>query len=151
MTPRRLDPATIAARLRLIEDLLRDLLEIGEVDVQRLRRERFTRHIVERVLTQLVDLANGINTHIVAAELDRAPQSNRASFEELAKIGIIGYEFADEIGPSVSMRNALVHEYMDIDLNRVAAAVPMAIEQYGRYVEQVARWLLDRQNVSGGT
>jgi len=151
MTPRRLDPTTILVRLRLIEDLLTDLREIGEVSPNRLRRERFTRHVVERVLTQLVDIANAINTHVAAAELDRAPHSNRASFDDLAKAGVVDHEFADLIAPSASMRNILIHEYLDIDFDRVAAAVPVAIEQYGRYVEQVARWLLERQKVSGGT
>jgi hypothetical protein len=29
--------------------------------------------------------------------------------------------------------------------NGFLGAIPMAIEQYGRYIEQVARWLLDHQ------
>jgi hypothetical protein len=33
----------------------------------------------------------------------------------------------------------------------VANAVPVAIEQYGRYLREVAGWLAERQNVSGGT
>jgi uncharacterized protein YutE (UPF0331/DUF86 family) len=49
------------------------------------------------------------------------------------------------------MRNILVHGYLDLDRRRIVEAIPAAREQYGLYVEQVARWLLDRQKVSGGT
>jgi len=150
MTPRRLDYSTVQSRPRLLEDLIVDLRDVGQVTVARLERERFTRHIVERILTQLVDIANSINTHIVAAELDRAPDSYRESFKELARAHVISFDFADELGPSAGMRNALIHDYLDIDVEKVASAVPMAIEQYGRYVEEVARWLLERQKVSGG-
>lgn len=36
-----------------------------------LRRDRPTRHIVERVLSRIVELAGSINTHVVAAVLGR--------------------------------------------------------------------------------
>lgn len=39
MTPRRLDPAVIQEPLREIQLLIADLVEVGEVDVERLRRE----------------------------------------------------------------------------------------------------------------
>ena len=51
--------------------LLADLVEVGEVDTERLRRERPTRHVVERVLSQIVELARSINTHIVASSAER--------------------------------------------------------------------------------
>jgi uncharacterized protein YutE (UPF0331/DUF86 family) len=52
--------------------------------------------------------------------------------------------------PSSKLRNILIHEYLDIDLAKVANAIPMAIEQYTHYVEQVAHWPLEHQKVSGG-
>lgn len=42
------------------------------------------------------------------------------------------------------MRNVIVHAYLDLDVERLMDAVPTAAEQYGRYVEQVARWLQER-------
>lgn len=51
MTPRALDPATVHAKLRALEDLLDALSLIGEVSGDGLRREVLTRLAVERVLT----------------------------------------------------------------------------------------------------
>jgi uncharacterized protein YutE (UPF0331/DUF86 family) len=144
MTPRRLDPATVQARLQEIRLLIGDLKDLGPVSGSRLERDRYTRHVAERVLSQIVELATAINTHITAALLDRAPRSYRDSFLEIALAGVMDRDFAETLAPSTGLRNALVHDYLEVDLERVAAAVPMAIEQYGRYVELVAGWLLKR-------
>lgn len=141
MTPRGLDGAVVQLRLRLVRDFVDDLLVAGEVTEQRLLQDRLLRHAVERVLTQLVDLATGINCHVVAARTGHAPQTYRDSFGEAAGVGMISDELAAALGPAVGMRNLLVHEYADIDLGLVAAAVPSAIEDMGAYVREVAGWL----------
>ncbi|MBV9140849.1 MAG: DUF86 domain-containing protein [Pseudonocardiales bacterium] len=141
MTPRRLDPALIHERLREIQLLLADLVEIGEVDAERLRRDRLTRHVVERVLSQIVELAGSINVHIVAALLGRSPGSYADSFDEVARAGILEWGLATALRPSVGMRNVLVHDYLQVDHGKVSAAIPLALEQYDQYVRHVARWL----------
>jgi uncharacterized protein YutE (UPF0331/DUF86 family) len=57
---------------------------------------------------------------------------------------MIDTELATALRPSVGMRNVLVHNYLDVDHNRVAVAVPIAVEQYGAYVRQVAAFLQTR-------
>jgi uncharacterized protein YutE (UPF0331/DUF86 family) len=39
------------------------------------------------------------------------------------------------------LRNVLTHEYVRVDLERVAAAVPEATRDFGAYVQQVARFI----------
>jgi hypothetical protein len=75
----------VTQRLRKIQLLLTDLAELGAVDAERLRRERPTRHIVERVLSQIVELAGSINIHVVTSLLGRSPDSYAASFDEMAR------------------------------------------------------------------
>lgn len=141
MTPRRFDPALIQERLRQIQLLLADLVEVGEVDAERLRRERPTRHVVERVLSQIVEFAGSINAHIAASLLGRSPGSYAESFDEVARAGVLEWDLADVLRPSAGMRNVLVHDYLEVDHIKVAAAIPLALEQYGQYVRHVARWL----------
>ncbi|WP_353057961.1 HepT-like ribonuclease domain-containing protein [Propionimicrobium sp. PCR01-08-3] len=42
----------------------------------------------------------------------------------------------------MGLRNILVHQYTDIDLAQVAAAVPLALRDYGEYIRQVSRKLI---------
>lgn len=133
----------VTQRLQEIQLLLADLAELGTIDAERLRRERPTRHIVERVLSQIVELAGSINIHIVTSVLGRSPESYAASFDDVARAGVLGWEFAASLRPSAGMRNVLVHDYLEVDHGLVSAAVPLAQEQYGEYVRTVAGWVRD--------
>jgi uncharacterized protein YutE (UPF0331/DUF86 family) len=78
---------------------------LGAVDTERLRRERPTRHIVERVLSQIVELAGSINIHVGTSLLGRSPDSYAASFDETARAGLLEWDFAASLCPSAGMRN----------------------------------------------
>lgn len=139
MTAAPVDLAMVTAKLRLMHDLLDDLTASGEVTATRLAQDRMFRHAVERILTQLVDLAVSVNSHVAAARLGRAPTSYRESFAQAAQAGVIGTELAARLAPAAGLRNVLVHEYTDVDVQLVAAAVPAALRDFGAYIAEVAR------------
>ncbi len=144
MTPRRLDVGTLGAKLRAMRRLLDELDRIGAVDVDRFARDFSTQLVVERIVSQLVDLAAGINTHVLTTETGESPPDLRRSFTAVADTGLIDHDLAQRLAPSAGLRNVLVHAYVDLDLARLVAAVPLASEQYAEYVRQVARWVADR-------
>lgn len=142
MSPGELDVDRVHAALARMRELLADLDElVGEPTAKELQADRGRRHITERVLTQLVEVAVGVNSHVAAARLGRAPADYTTSFELAARAGLITAALADELRASAGMRNVLVHEYLDIDTARVAAAVPRARDAYGRYVREAAAFL----------
>jgi uncharacterized protein YutE (UPF0331/DUF86 family) len=144
VTPRRLDVGTLGAKLRAMRRLLDELDRIGAVDVDRFARDFSTQLVVERIVSQLVDLAAGINTHVLTTETGESPPDVRRSFTAVAETGLIDHDLAERLAPSAGLRNVLVHAYVDLDLARLVAAVPLASEQYAEYVRQVARWVADR-------
>lgn len=83
MSPRDLDAGIVLARLTSIRELLHDLRLAGEVSKADLQRDRRLRHAVERILTQLVELAVSVNSHVAATALGKAPGDYRESFELL--------------------------------------------------------------------
>ena len=144
VTPRRLDVGTLGAKLRAMRRLLDELDRIGAVDVDRFAREFSTQLVVERIVSQLVDLAAGINTHVLTTETGESPPDVQRSFTAVADTGLIDHDLAERLAPSAGLRNVLIHAYVDLDLARLVAAVPLASEQYAEYVRQVARWVTDR-------
>lgn len=118
---------------------------MGTITQSRLADDYGTQLIIERVLSHLVDLACAINTHVAAAVLSEAPHDCRRSFGLVVHAGVITKDLADRLGPSTGMRNVLVHAYLDLDMDRFVAAVPHALEQYGDYVRQAARWLQQQE------
>jgi len=136
-----LDADVVTTRLAIMRELLDDLQTVGPVNADRLGSERLTRHAVERILVQLVDIAAAINAHAASATLGRAPSTYRDSFAAAAAAGLIPAELADRLAPSAGLRDALTHEYIDVSLDLVAAAVTDAIVDHSDYVEAVARTL----------
>lgn len=142
MTPREFDGEVVQARLHLIEQLLDDLDAAGEVTAEKLTQDRMLRHAVERILSQVVDLAVSVNGHVAATMLRESPKDYRSSFGLAATAGVIDPGLADRLLPSVGMRNVLAHEYVDVDLDMVAAATRSASADYRAYVRSASAWLL---------
>jgi uncharacterized protein YutE (UPF0331/DUF86 family) len=138
-----LDRDTLVVRLGVMNDLLGDLESIGGVDASRLRSDRMARHAVERILTQLVESAVAINSH-VAAVSGSVPGTYRESFFAAAGAGFISADLAERLAPSAGLRNVLTHEYVEVDLDLVASAVETAIVGYRAYVQAVAQVLQGR-------
>jgi uncharacterized protein YutE (UPF0331/DUF86 family) len=142
MTPRPLNAAVVGARLDQMRTILRTMEGAGEMSRERLEAEPLTRAAVERFLQALVDLAVDINAHLAVAELDEAPVTAKRSFDAAARAGVISSPLATALAPAAGLRNILVHAYLDIDLDKVAAAVPRVEELFSDYVRQVATYVL---------
>ncbi len=137
-----IDPEIVQERLVLMTALLSDLDGVGEVTADRLERERLIRHAVERIVTQLVDLAVSINSHIIASTKGQVPATYRESFKAVADLGVIEHDLAAELAPSAGLRNILTHEYITVDLRILARSVPIAAALYKRYTNAVAKFVL---------
>lgn len=85
-----------------------------------------------------------MNSHVAVAVLEQAPETYADSFTLAAEAKMIDRGLAEALRPSAGTRNVLVHNYLEVDYRMVAVAIPLAIEQYGEYVHQVARWLQER-------
>lgn len=141
MSPRDLSHETILARLVLMRELLADLDAVGVPSADTLQHDRLLRRALERILTQLVDLAADINQHVVSSLGDAPASEYRESFDLAARHGLLPEDLATQLKPSVGTRNVLVHEYVNVDLALVARAIPMARDGYRRYVASVAAWI----------
>lgn len=144
MSLRELDPEVVQVRLGSIRDLLADLAQVGALSAVDLRRERMLRHAVERIISQLVELAVSINAHIAATELGKAPADYRDSFGLLQSASVLPADLTERLRRSVGLRNILAHEYTRVDMEIVAGAIPAAERDYDEYVRHVARWLQNR-------
>ncbi len=141
MTPPSVDAALVHAKLTAMRELLDDLDTVGPVDAARLTADRMLRHAVERILTQLVELAVGVNGHVAVGRLGRGATTYRESFTLAARAGAVPEDLAQRLAPSAGLRNVLVHEYAQVDLALVAWGVELARRDYRTFVREVARSL----------
>ncbi|MGF1646027.1 MAG: DUF86 domain-containing protein [Kineosporiaceae bacterium] len=142
MSPRRLDPDSVAGKLRLMEPLIDRLADLDGVTGDELRQDLDRRLVVERILTVLVETAVAVNGHVVGSTGNPVPQDYRSSFGAAAAVGAVPHDLAQRLAPSAGLRNRLAHGYGEIDLDIVAAAVPQACRDFREYIGHVSRWLL---------
>lgn len=141
MTPSRPDIVTVQRRLRLMRDALDHLGSLAGTSAEDLDGDPLTRAAAERLLQVVIDLALDINGHLVVALRDRAPETGRQSFIELATCDVISEALAERLAPSAGLRNVLVHQYVDIRTDLVASSIASTLEQYPAYIEAVAGFL----------
>lgn len=139
-----MDPDSVVAKLELMRGALDVLDSVGAPTAEDLRADPVLRGAVERYLMLLVDQAVAVNLHLANTLGDGAERDYTASFPAAAAVGAIPAELADELARSAGMRNVLVHEYVRVDLDLVAAAVPTAVDGYRRYVSAVAAFVAGR-------
>lgn len=131
----------VQLKLRAMRELLDDLDAAPVVDEAALRHDRMLRHAVERILTQLVEQAATINTHVAVARLGRSATTYRESFGLAVEAGALPADLARRLTPSVGLRNVLVHDYAVVDLGLVVRGVSLAREDYRTYVQVLSRFL----------
>lgn len=136
-----LNVESVQRRLVAIRERLDELRQLGDVTLDRLEADWLVRAAAERVLTQLVELAAQINTHVVATSGKVPPAEYRESFVAAAALGVLSADLAAKIAPSAGLRNILVHQYLDVDLEIIAGSVGQALADYSAYVREVAAWL----------
>lgn len=71
-----------------------------------------------------VEACIDIAYHVAASEGWTPPESGRAAFASLAAHGKLAPDLAQRLGNAAALRNVLVHDYVAIDLDRLASVVP---------------------------
>ncbi len=95
----------------------------------------------ERLIQLIVDCASDINNHVVVEMGQRPPEDYASSFVRAAEAGMLTADLANRLKGSGGMRNILVHEYMDIDDEKVYKALPVALSDFKEYIRQVDDFL----------
>jgi len=95
----------------------------------------------ERLIQLIVECASDINNHVVLELKQRPAEDYASSFIRAAEVGLISRELADLLKGSGGMRNIIVHEYMEIDDQKVFAVLPKAISGFKKYIKQVDHFL----------
>ncbi|MGE4554840.1 MAG: DUF86 domain-containing protein, partial [Candidatus Paceibacterota bacterium] len=65
----------------------------------------------------------------------------RETFLRLAEMGILPEDFAQEIAKSAGFRNAIVHDYNNIDKYITYQSVKDAIAQYAQYCDHILKFV----------
>ncbi len=140
MNPGRLDPPQIRRHLTALRLEVANLRRHTGISVQALLEDRDRRLAIERGLQLCAQNALDIATHLSSAVGLDAPDYASA-IDRLADAAILPGEFAAEFRKVAGFRNVLVHGYLDVDLEVIAEALRVGIDDFETFACYVERTL----------
>lgn len=136
-----IDCALITRKMSLI---LQDLPKL--TDLARLPREQYVGNpihevVAERYLERTIGRMIDINFHLVTESGQAPPKDYYNSFLALGTLGVMTADLAKQIAMAAGLRNRIVHEYDEIDPERVYEALPIAVRQIPLYLDHIQRFM----------
>lgn len=128
-------------KLSYIQKYLSELSPLLVPSTKEILARKTEMHAVERLVQLIVDAAVDINTLIIEQEKFQSSEDYQGTFTILGEHGILPYELATSIAPSVGLRNALVHVYEKLDPERVVNDTKRNIDQYHQYVKHIFEYI----------
>lgn len=136
-----LDRQVVGARLAALEEHLRLLVEFGRLDLAAFIGDPRNYGSAERFLQLAIESVFDIGTHCIAALGLPRPDRYAQILPTLAEAGIIRRETARELFNLAGFRNLLVHDYTNVDRERVYAFLNSKLDGFRRFAADVAAFL----------
>jgi uncharacterized protein YutE (UPF0331/DUF86 family) len=136
-----IDVDLIRRKLSRLNMYLEKLKQISQKTLEEYLADFYLKTSAERLIQLIVECASDINNHVVVETKNRPPEDYSISFIKAAEVGLISRELAERLKGSGGMRNILVHEYIDIDDEKVYKTIPLAIKDYKQYIKEVDRFI----------
>ena len=139
-----LDKDFIKMKIEYIQRDLNRLEPMAKLTIDKLAQDDFKYAALKNFLMEIIGRAIDINEHIIAekgGEKLNAPLQYRETFLCLVKMGILPEDFAQEIAKSTGFRNAIVHNYNNLDKYITYQSVKDAITQYTQYCSYILNFI----------
>ena len=136
--------SVIWRRLEKISSLIARLKKFNTMTLTDYLESEDNQLISERLIQLCAEAALDINKYLLS-QLgileNRAHWTNKDYFLEASHQKILTSEVARELADAASMRNILVHLYLDINPEIVFNSIHKSIRYYPLYVSQIAEYL----------
>lgn len=136
-----IDKTLIIRKINLISEDLKALKVLAELSLEKYKEESINEVLAERYLERTIGRMIDINYHLIT-ELDNPPPKDYfESFVMLSKLRILRPDFASQIARSAGLRNRIVHEYDEIDEEKIYEGIMMAIKDIPEYLNAIYKFI----------
>ena len=143
-----LDRLVVERKAQQLAQYLGELRAFEGVSFKQFLADMTTRYAVERLMQLIVDEAIDINGRLILASRQAPPKDYYTSFVQLASLGVYGRSAAQALAPTTALRNALVHEYEEINAQEVHRHIRRFLMLYPRYLRDVLKFIKRHRSFS---
>lgn len=134
----------IEEKINLIQRDLSRLKIFSDFTIAEMARDFIKYGALKSMMMEVIGRAIDINEHLIAnlgkPETD-APKSYEETFLAMKDLDVLPEDFARKIAKSAGFRNAIVHEYNNLDKGIVYKSVGGALKQYNQYCGYIMDFL----------
>ena len=135
------DKELVARKIALISEDLGELKNLGNKSAVEFVANKIERFAAERVLERLIGRMIDINYHVLTEAGQPPPRDYFQSFIKLGEANILPVDFARQIASCAGLRNRLVHEYDEIQTEKLFQGLLAALRDVPTYLEHIAKLL----------
>jgi uncharacterized protein YutE (UPF0331/DUF86 family) len=135
-----LDPEIIDSRLKKLERCVQKLKLAATVNKENFLVDEDLQDRVERNFHMAIECCLDIGNHIIAALGFRTPQSYGDVLRVLGEEKILPKEFSEALAQMVGFRNILVHDYLEIDLDKVYKNLQQ-LGDFDRFAKHISEFM----------
>ncbi len=137
-----MDKQLIEEKINLITRDLSRLRQFSDEKLENIAEDFIKYSALKNILMEIIGRAIDVNSHIIAeSSIEEDPKNYRETFLLLGKFNILPDYFSEEISKSAGFRNAIVHDYDELDKVEIYKTVGDAIRQYRDYCEYILDYL----------
>ena len=93
--------------------------------------------LVERYLERVIGRMIDINYHLLIESDQPPPADYYQSFTDLARLGVFDHEFSRQIAACSGLRNRIVHEYDELDPQKIHEALQTGLADISTYLRRI--------------
>lgn len=132
------DPKVIAAKLATIDEALQFLAEMAALDYGAFVSDRRNYRAAERYLHLAFEAVFEIGTHVIASLGLSRPERYSDVLPILEQAGLVKSETARALKDLAGFRNLLVHEYGNVDRQRLHGFIKQRLGDLRRFGSDIA-------------
>jgi uncharacterized protein YutE (UPF0331/DUF86 family) len=131
------DPAYVAKALKDLGRLRHFLESVRPLSGARLEHDFALRLAVLHALQLAIQIVLDVGAHLLASTAGGPVEEYSQIGPRLAEAGVVSAELGASLAPMARFRNLLVHQYADVDLDRVVAIVATGLGDLEAFDEAV--------------
>jgi len=135
------DTEMVIRKLALITRDLNELTKIARKSLGEYLASPTDEVLAERYLERIIGRMIDTNYHLITESGLPPPTDYYDSFTQLSKLKILTPAFASRIATCAGLRNRIVHEYDEIDPERVHEALQSAVKDIPEYLALIHQHL----------
>jgi len=131
----------ISEKLKYLEISLNYLKSRRDITLEDLQSNYELRSAIERNFQVAIEAAIDVSEMIISEEGAKMPETYREAFLRLGEIGVIPRDFSTRLAQMAGFRNILVHQYSELDLNRLLEFLKTKLDYLERFSGYIKEYL----------